>query len=246
MSGETCDWDSDGDPQTGSDTCVAGAFCSLIIDSNGNPTGSSVCTSNCNSSETGQVGEFCASNQACSLAIPGSANLAVCQQSLSTAGVLLGGEVCNSDDECRSGLCDRLSSGGPGGSQKYCIDHCGSDTYCTATDTNCRLRRTAAEIDTVCWNVALPTGITGVGSTCSIDSDCDHGLCATVNGANVCTEACVRDSDCLIGFTCSLQGDAVATNLLLPDPASMTVCSSDSDCEAGLQCLTTSSQCAFT
>lgn len=239
--GQSCNIDDDGNSGNDPDVCASGLLCALELDANGLPSGNYSCTGLCNSSETGASGEFCGANQKCSYKRLRSANINACAQTLEVLGSNKGGEPCVSDNECRSGDCSQLYVG-PGVHGRYCVDACGSDSYCSAADTNCRIVR-GDPFDTLCWNTSdLPTGAKTVGESCTTDNECDHGLCALIDGVNVCTEPCVSDTDCGTGFTCTLLGEQISSSLTLPDPASSS-CTVDTDCETGLNCIF--NQCSF-
>lgn len=228
--GEQCNFDLDGDPQDDPDVCVAESFCAAQLDESGNNTNVWACTGFCNSSETGPAGELCGASQTCTYELLRSANLSFCASRAATLGTLQGGVACSSDAQCRSGNCGLVAA-----NTRICIDHCGSDSYCSATGTTCSISRSAG-IDGFCWpTTATNIGALPVGAACTTDSECDHGFCSQASdGTGICTEACVRDSDCPSGFSCSLQGEQLGSSFVQELPG--TACSIDSDCPEGLTC----------
>lgn len=242
--GEACNLDGDGNQDNDADICAADALCTAEVDQAGSATGNYFCTAYCNSSETGAVGEYCATGESCYFDLLRDANLRTCAATTATLGVKQAGATCAANAECRSGSCGKLTAG-PGGAQNYCLDTCGSDSYCTMAGTLCRVRRNIDSFSSLCWNTTnVPLGGTPTGSSCSLDSECDHGICAQIGSAGVCTEACVRDEDCGIGFTCTLGGEQISTSFALSDqnPGACTV---DADCETGLTCLPGTNTCGF-
>ncbi len=236
---DTCNHDGDGDFTNDPDQCRDDLLCACIVNQAGSCSGNYQCTSYCNSSHTGPVGDGCKTNEACRLDLLRSANVHGCDVVPTALGSKVGGEACGGDAECRSGTCARLFVGS--GTKDYCLDYCSSDAYCPAAATVCRLRR-AESFDGRCWPVGrLGTQLTG--SSCSADTDCDHGLCITDGASRYCSEPCCTDGDCTSGFTCSLEGDEVATNYVVPE--SGTSCAVTTDCPTGMVCYTTTGECAW-
>lgn len=233
---EPCNWPGN------VDVCEPGLICNCTIDLAGTCTGSYVCSGFCNYSETDTVGEGCATGETCLLDLLRSANVHGCSQAPGEVGVLQGGVACNSNEECRSGRCERLCAG-PGCGQAYCQDFCGSDAYCPDATARCRLARLASNIDGQCWPDSGPfLGSGAIGDACTGDTSCDHGFCANDGGNPICTAACCTDDDCPSGFACSLRGNQIDTSFLY-EPPDAPSCTSDPDCPAGRVCF--QSQCAW-
>ncbi len=238
---ETCGWPGD------ADICRDDLLCANLIGRSGSPTEEYVCTSFCNSSITGPLGNTCASDQTCGLDLWNAANVHGCMvdQSLEPTNTKVGGVACSTDDECRSNSCARLFVGS--GQKEYCYDYCGSDAYCPAAGTVCRMDRSSTDIDAVCWpSDRARVGPSPVGTTCTTDSACDHGFCATDENAadKYCTEACCTDSDCPGGYTCSLQGDSYSINYITI-PNNPDTCTVSTDCPFGMECYTATNECAW-
>lgn len=229
---QPCNFDGDGNPANEQDVCQDDMICACELANNGSCTGNYLCTSFCNSSDTGGLGDGCQSNQFCSYDLLYSANIHGCAVTTDPIAAMpkRGGEACNGDAECRSLNCDRICSG-PGCNQKYCLDWCSSDDYCAASAV-CSLRRTSSQVDGRCQPSSSPLlGASTVGQTCTQDFQCDHGLCATSpnDGQRRCTEACCQDTDCPGGFTCSLGGERVSANVVYGSENAKS-CGSNSEC----------------
>jgi len=227
---------------TADDVCRDELLCACVLDRSGTCTGNYLCTALCNTSETGTVGDGCEETQTCLYDLLRTANTHGCAEITGALGAKHGGEFCGTDDECRSNSCVRVFTGRD---SSICYDFCGSDDYCDAPDTVCRLGRTSENLDGRCWPAgAAGTGSGAVGTTCTADSQCDHGLCSTDGAVRTCTEPCCSDADCGGGFTCSLKGDAVDTTYVTvpPDASSCTV---TTDCPTGMLCLTAENKCAW-
>jgi hypothetical protein len=236
---DECNHDGDNLFSNDADQCQEDLICGCIVGPTGSCSGDYRCTSFCNSSATGAVGDGCGDDMTCLFDLQRSANVHGCAVTTNTPGMLTGGEACGSDDECRSLNCDRICIG-PGCNQKYCIDWCGSDVYCTDPGSTCRLARGSGNLDGRCWPVGGPfLGTGAVGSACTADSQCDHGFCSALTGT--CSEACCSDNDCDGGFGCSLAGEQVNTGFAFVPDAPAT-CNVDTDCSTGI-CL--GNECAY-
>ncbi len=235
---DPCNWPD------GNDVCRADLLCACSVNNSGACTGNYICTSLCNSSETGPVGDGCAVGQACFYDLLRSANVHGCAATDTVVGTKEGGVACAADTECRSGYCEMFFTGS--GQKTYCSDFCGSDAYC-ATSAVCRAIRSSTNLDGRCWPMGRPgLGASTVGQSCTQDSTCDHGVCTTVAGgtAKICTEPCCSDTDCGAGFTCSLQGDQVSTTYVYPPPGAP-ACTGDAQCPTGMMCYTGGGVCAW-
>ncbi len=241
---DACNHDGDGDPTDDPDVCRDDLLCACIVNGAGNCSGVYRCTSFCNTSNTGVVGDGCGANETCMFDLLRSANVHGCGAAPTPPGVKLGGVQCAGDGECRSNLCEKLCIG-PGCNTTYCYDYCGSDAYCPAGGTVCRLDRTSANLDGRCWPAQGPfVGASAVGVACTQDSACDHGLCATDGASRYCSEACCTDADCSAGYTCSLAGDQISTSYVYPSPSGPS-CTSDAQCPTGMMCYLTDGVCAW-
>jgi hypothetical protein len=235
---ENCDVSDPCSPLAGApDICRDDLLCACVLNAAGTCNGNYLCTSFCNASSTGAVGDLCDTGQTCRYDIIPGANVHGCGETEETLGAKAGGVACtkNKDEECRSGNCASLFLGSGG---DYCLDFCGSDAYCPAAGTVCRIVRGSDTMDGRCWPTGRPgTGATAVGQSCTLDSACDHGLCTTVGGSTtkVCTEPCCSDGDCGTGFTCGLTGDQVAQGYILRPP-SPTNCTTAANCPTDMLC----------
>jgi hypothetical protein len=202
-----------------------------LVDRRGEPTGEYICTAFCNTSETGDLGDGCAEDQTCFYDLLRSANVHGCARNIDPLGTLRAGEACTADDECRSNSCVRYFTG-PNG--KYCRDYCGSDSYCPARDTVCRIE--TPSMNGYCWpDTNMGTSMTG--DTCTSDSACDHNFCADVEGNRFCTEACCTGTDCPNGFVCSLEGEQSDSGYAYPEEGAP-VCANNNDCPGQQVCIT--------
>ena len=223
---DPCNFDGDGDDTNDADVCRPNHICACRVNRSGACQGDYLCTSFCNTSETGALGDGCEADQTCQFDLLRSGNVHGCGAVTFTPGTGLGGESCSRDDDCRSDTCTRLS---PGPSGEYCMDYCGSDDYC-GSGAACRLLSGGGQLDGRCWPQSL-LGSDPVGTDCSSNTACDHGFCATDSdsGDSYCTEPCCSDTDCPSGYTCSLRGDGVDTNFVFSPPGA-SACNDASDC----------------
>ena len=104
--------------------------------------------------------------------------------------------VVNSD--CASGICNRYTN--------QCAAPCCADTDC-AGNTICTVYDfdvASAHLVKVCRTPQTGmagTGASGLGASCTIESDCSSGACIPVDpsmptGARKCSTTCCKDSDC--------------------------------------------------
>ena len=183
------------------------------------------CTSFCNTSVTGALGDGCQADQTCQFNLLRSAGVHGCGTAETAVGTRLGGEA-GKDGQCRS--LTSLKFVGPNGGD-YCLDFCGSDAYCDAPNTRCVLYNGDAR----CFPTSL-LGSTAVGASCASDASCDHQACVTDPNTSqrYCTEPCCSDADCGSGYTCSLGGTATDTNYVYPSQTASS-CSTAADCGPG-------------
>jgi hypothetical protein len=241
---DACNFDGDNDYSNDPDVCEDNLICGCIIGSNRRCSGDYRCTSMCNASTTGGVGDLCAADEVCGLDLVNSSNVHGCRVEPSTIGVTEAGVACENDAECRSASCARHFVGS--GQKTYCADFCASDAYCPADNTVCRLD--TITMDAECWPVGRPrVGSTPVGEACSApfsgDAECDHGLCADDGLETYCTEACCTDSDCPSGYTCSTQGERQSTSYIIPTNAGQS-CATDLECPGEQVCFLSQGICA--
>jgi hypothetical protein len=226
-----------GDPclAGGLDVCQDGLFC--VQEARGT---SVYCSSPCNFSFLGGgLGDGCQSDEIC-IGLTPTANLGGCTPStdIGTAG---GGATCGSDADCRSSSC--LKQFGV----KKCIEHCGSDDYCTVAGTKCQAIGTNF---IACWpTTSTQTRVTGDSCTTTTDAaKCQHGtsLCIDMGGAKRCSEPCCTNSDCPTDFYCSLNAPTSAStqvNGYETTPACYPESTGNGGRQAGAAC-TTNGQCA--
>ncbi len=227
---KNCDVDDPCNFPSGTDVCKDDRICACIVGANGSCTGDYRCTTFCNWSSTGPIGDGCGADQTCGYDLLQSSNDHACKVTTATPGSLGGGEACGADSDCRSLSCTKLCRGA-GCNQTYCHDLCASDAYC-GTNAVCQIQRLSTNMDGQCWPAGGPfLGTSTVGQSCSQDYNCDHGFCLTDpnDASRYCTEACCKDADCPSGYTCSMQGDQIDTTYVYPDPRHIS-CATDSDC----------------
>jgi hypothetical protein len=234
-----CNHDGDDDYSNDPDVCMNDRICACEVNNSGNCTGNYFCTSFCNTSETGPRGDGCTSTQTCQYDLLRSAAVHGCGERSDVAGTGQAGESCGDDSDCRSLNCVKLNLAGP--PDRRCLDYCGSDAYCDAPGTTCRLRFGE---DGQCYPDSY-LGSDPVGTACTSDLDCDHGFCATDpdDGSRYCTEPCCSDGDCPGGYTCSLRGDSTDTNFVFPSDG--TSCGTAADCGPDEGDVCYSGQCAW-
>jgi hypothetical protein len=193
---------------SGADVCTDDLLCGCVIGTTGACTGDFRCTSFCEGSYTGALGAGCEDTQVCQFRITLSDNQHGCAETASTIGNLLGGEVCTSDSECRSGSCDNYCVG-PGCQTKRCVDFCdhhepGAGGGC-ATGTVCEIQSSTFMGSRMFAQCGLNNGSGMTGDACT--SGCLWGDNSCVN--NVCAEPCGEDSHCPGGFHCSVDGNQI-------------------------------------
>ncbi len=230
---DRCNHDLDNDYSDDPDLCRPDMICACQVNNSGNCTGNYFCTSFCNTSATGAQGDGCTSTQSCQYDLLRSSAVHGCGERSDPPGGGLAGATCSGDSDCRSLSCVKLNLAGP--PDRRCLDYCGSDAYCTAANTRCRL---VLGRDGQCYPNSY-MGTAAVGTACTSNTTCDHGFCATdPGGSRYCTEPCCADSDCPGGFTCSLRGPGTDTTFVFPPPGGAT-CTTAANCgpEHGDVCL---------
>ena len=105
------------------------------------------------------------------------------------------GQSCTADDECESGICNRVD--GVCATQCCAMQDCGAGESCRlyALDTN------AGELVKICASASSSAGTTGAGAACTQGSDCQSGLCIPERpddpaSPRKCSTTCCRESDC--------------------------------------------------
>ncbi len=99
------------------------------------------------------------------------------------------GETCQSDDQCKTGLCDGVPVTGTPKCVRKCSSGCNSGEVCIQFTPN----RFACQPDQrrLC-------------QSCMADTDCAYpsDSCLAVNGENVCGRDCAFDQNCPEGYRC--------------------------------------------
>ncbi len=248
---DPCNFDGDGDFGNDADVCEEDFLCACIVNRSGQCQGDYRCTSFCNSSRTGAIGDGCEADQVCNLTLRGSANVNGCSVTTDTVGTLVGGASCSNDDQCRSGNCDKPCVG-PGCNRNVCQDRCSSDGECDPS-AKCRLVSTGSGQST---GACTPDDLFGAGTygdACTTDTACGSNACIVDpnDGSTYCTTLCCSDADCGAGAYCSYEGDAspiIINNgaIVLTPEADAPSCSSDADCAGrgeGARCF--QGQCTY-
>ncbi len=240
---DECNFDQNGNPADDADVCKDDLLCACIVNNAGSCTGDYRCTSYCNGTETGTLGDLCDTDETCSLSLLRSTNVHGCSKTTTPLGTGLGGQSCKFDSDCKSLSCVQFYQGGQ--DKDRCMDACTSDAYCQASNTVCRVLR-SNDMHGICW----PAGTAGlgtslVGQSCSTDTSCDHGVCTGDGGASkYCTKPCCSESDCATGYSCSLGGDQVATSYVYPSETGPS-CTGDPGCPGGMVCYLAENICAY-
>ncbi len=160
------------------------------------------------------------------------------------SGICINGacaEACTGDADCPLGFsCIELEVDLEGGGSET-VSACVADTPCTAnsdcSDPDvCVVDRAGAAIDLTC---DAPAGPGDVGGTCTMDSDCESGLC--IDGA--CSAPCDTSNDCAAdgSFVCEITSVATGTggseDLTICVPRPPDSCISDADCTGTDRCV---------
>lgn len=236
---QSCHWAGD------RDTCREDLLCGCQVDSSGRCSNRYLCTSMCNSSSTGSLGDTCQSNEICGFDILRTANLHGCaRMSTTQLGQRAGGVACTRNSDCRSNYCAVLFSTGT--QRSYCWDYCGSDAYCQDPNTVCSIVPDFDNMDAYCWPKNRPgIGPYTTGDACWYHEDCDHGFCAT-NAYDsddwYCSEPCCSNNDCGAGFSCGLAGDAIDSYYIYT-PENGPICDRTTPCPNGMSCDRNSGLC---
>jgi hypothetical protein len=216
-------------------------LCGCLVSADGLCEDEYLCTSFCNSSATGDVGEGCAATQTCYFDLLRSANVHGCAEQPDPPGTKSGGLPCTTNAECRSGRC---SSFFLTGQATYCHDWCAADAYCPSSQTVCRPVPSFDGFDAVCWPKSRnPIGTGGIGSSCIINGQCNHGYCSPLTAE--CTKACCNDDTCPAGWACTLDGEDVLTSEYAEDAGPGAPCSATSDCSGTQECDPVSGTCVW-
>lgn len=109
-------------------------------------------------------------------------------------GGKIGGLVCTSHTDCRSGLCEKPVGGG----SSRCLDTCCSAAECGGTST-CRLKSVSAPGPTHdVWVCAVPeAGATKQpGEQCTDSTECVTDNCIGLNTGRICRPPCSSSAAC--------------------------------------------------
>ncbi|NUN14495.1 MAG: lamin tail domain-containing protein [Myxococcales bacterium] len=228
---DPCNFNKNATPLDDNDVCMQDLVCVCTLDGVGQCSGNWQCTSFCNTSESGPVGDGCGENQVCTLQMQASANINGCAVAPTPPGVGAAGELCTTSAECRGLNCSKLCTG-TSCINSYCVDVCLSDDYCPVNGTFCRLLRQTTTINGYCWPPDGPwLGTIKLGQPCSLDSSCDRGFCSQTT--KQCASGCCTESDCPNGFYCSVLGDQIFANLVVT-AANAPSCALNSQCQSAL------------
>lgn len=109
------------------------------------------------------------------------------------AGALGNAEPCSADTDCASLHCADL------GGARVCATPCRGDAVSCPVTEVCSADVGACGI---CANPSSRPAGRGRGEPCDDASQCASGGCGTLDGAQVCTLACLGDGDCGAGMRC--------------------------------------------
>lgn len=228
---DPCNFNKNATPLDDNDVCMQDLVCVCTLDAVGQCSGNWQCTSFCNTSESGPVGDGCGEDQVCTLQMQASANINGCAVAPTPPGTGSAGEICTTSAECRGLNCSKLCTG-TSCINSYCVDVCLSDQYCPVEGTFCRLLRQTTTLNGYCWPPDGPwLGSVKLGQVCASDSSCDRGFCSQTT--KQCASACCTESDCPSGFYCSLLGDQIFANLVVT-AANAQSCMFNSQCPSAL------------
>ncbi|HEU0032981.1 MAG TPA: MopE-related protein [Kofleriaceae bacterium] len=192
----------------GADVCKDDAVCGCVVGTSGQCTGDFRCASFCEGSFTGAVGAGCTATQTCRFRWTLSDNQHACAETTATLGNRLAGEVCTTNEQCRSGTCDNYCTG-PGCTTKRCVDFCDHDEVGAAGSCGpgaiCEVQQSASPTGAAMFASCRldDNGTKTTGQSCT--GGCKWGPASCVN--NVCAEPCGDESHCPVGFHCSLRGN---------------------------------------
>jgi len=202
----------------GPPACPEGMFCSAGLCRDGPPRAGEACSEGgrcgpgdlCVAAERlGLEGDDFCSHPCCSshdcgfatglvCAVVGPGKMCVPGEKLGRValGARSGGEGCEHDGDCRSGVCS--TKGG------FCVDACCSDVACGVFDGVCRMEGGG-------WTCRPETGVKkGYSEKCEGDDECASGLCTEWGDALMrCAEPCCSSVECG-----SLMRGEVPTNVL--------------------------------
>jgi len=109
------------------------------------------------------------------------------------------GDPCGTHSECKTKLC-----------AQYCIKWCdANDTSSCPTGWECK---PVAGGQTACFKSGTkPPPVTPqpgeFGAVCTLHSECNSGICASIGDASFCTKYCSAGPDCGEGYDCLAAGD---------------------------------------
>jgi len=147
------------------------------------------CREACGTSANCADGWYCETELSAGACLPGEPPVDLLEE----------GDVCSSDDECRSGLCFQPTAA----DTKRCRVECDlADWFCPTPGTAC------VGFDAVDSGVCMPVDDRGeVGDSCQVGSECVSGLCLGPKDDLYCSQQCVDDW-CPEGFECTQVRDA--------------------------------------
>ncbi len=164
-------------------------------------TGTNQCIETCSrDSDCASYGGNCWMYTQDNAGTPAYDHLCFQQPTLNITGV-----VCTTNDNCRSGICNRYSG--------LCAAHCCSDADCPAAQSCGLYDVDANTIVKICANRNAGAGTAVLGAACTIGSDCESEVCI----ANVCSTLCCSDADCAIlplGGKCEPIGTPIASQIV--------------------------------
>ncbi len=112
-------------------------------------------------------------------------------------------DPCNTDSDCKNGLCTSLGTGDCtfGGCSCLAPVTCCNNAACVGTGGGtCQwLQASDATNQTVVFrSCQLPTGAKSTGQACAASTDCSGGICGQYPGQSqkLCSQPCCQDADC--------------------------------------------------
>ena len=133
------------------------------------------------------------------------------------------GEICEADEDCRSGICFTEESA------SYCSADCEADSDCS-DGFHCRAAAPGEPERCVRGNRG------GVGSACIHNPDCADGLfCADRGDVRWCTSFCASDEECPSDFMCVEVDAAAGISICVPDSGVVgATCTGPEECISGV------------
>lgn len=124
------------------------------------------------------------------------------------------GAACTTNDDCRSGICNRYRS--------TCATQCCGEADCGAGESCSTYDMDATTPQKICVPRSATAGTGGYGAPCTVATDCESETCVPVdptlmNSPMVCSTVCCRDQDCSVlpqGGTCVPFGGPITGTLI--------------------------------